>query len=153
MIRVLLVDDQKIIRQGLQVLLEPEADIDIIGTADNGLSAIQQVEELKPEVVLLDIVMPEIDGIAATRVIRNRFPEVKILVLSGHDDPEQLAAAMQAGAQGYLLKNTPAAELAAAIRSVQRGYAQMGPGLVEKMMGAIDAEAARAGAPPPRAPT
>ncbi|MEM9155041.1 MAG: response regulator [Cyanobacteria bacterium P01_F01_bin.33] len=153
MIRVLLVDDQKIIRQGLQVLLEPEADIDIIGTADNGLSAIQQVEELKPEVVLLDIVMPEIDGIAATRVIRNRFPEVKILVLSGHDDPEQLAAAMQAGAQGYLLKNTPAAELAAAIRSVQRGYAQMGPGLVEKMMGAIDAEAAVAAAPVPLAAT
>lgn len=142
MIRVLLVDDQKIIRQGLQVLLEPETDIDIIGTADNGLAAIQQVEAMRPEVVLLDIVMPEIDGIAATRVIRNRFPDIKILVLSGHDDPAQLAAAMQAGAQGYLLKNTPAAELAAAIRSVHRGYAQMGPGLVEKMMGAIETEPA-----------
>ncbi|MEO1134121.1 MAG: response regulator, partial [Cyanobacteria bacterium J06639_1] len=134
-IRVLLVDDQKIIRQGLQVLLEPEADIEIVGTADSGLTAIQQVEALQPQVVLIDIVMPEIDGIAASRVIHKRFPATKILVLSGHDDPAQLTAAMQAGAQGYLLKNTPAAELADAIRSVHRGYAQMGPGLVEKMMG------------------
>ncbi|MEO0852061.1 MAG: response regulator [Cyanobacteria bacterium J06648_11] len=141
-IRVLLVDDQKIIRQGLQVLLEPEVDIEIVGTADSGLTAIQQVEALRPQVVLIDIVMPEIDGIAASRVIHNRFPTTKILVLSGHDDPAQLAAAMQAGAQGYLLKNTPAAELADAIRSVHRGYAQMGPGLVEKMMGAVEAEPA-----------
>lgn len=133
MIRILLVDDQVIIRQGLKALLELEADLQIVASADNGQAAIEKVEALRPDVVLIDIRMPGMDGVAATRIICQCFPETKVLVLSGYDDQAYLAEALQAGARGYLLKDTPAEELAASIRSVYRGYAQIGPGLFEKI--------------------
>lgn len=132
MIRILLVDDQVIIRQGLKALLELEPDLQVVGSADNGQTAIEQVEALQPDVVLIDIRMPEMDGVTATRIICQRA-ETKVLVLSGYDDDRYLADALQAGARGYLLKDTPAEELAASIRSVHRGYAQIGPGLFEKI--------------------
>ncbi len=133
MIRILLVDDQVIIRQGLKALLELAPDLQVVGSADNGQTAIEQVEALQPDVVLIDIRMPGIDGVAATRIICQRFAGTKVLVLSGYDDDEYLADALRAGARGYLLKDTPAEELAASIRSIYRGYAQIGPGLVEKI--------------------
>jgi DNA-binding NarL/FixJ family response regulator len=133
MIRILLVDDQVIIRQGLKALLELQEDLQVVGSADNGQTAIEQVEALQPDVVLIDIQMPGMDGVTATRIICQRFAGTKVLVLSGYDDNEYLADALRAGARGYLLKDTPAEELASAIRSIHKGYAQIGPGLFEKI--------------------
>lgn len=137
MIRVLLVDDQSIIRQGLRVLLELEPDLEIVGDASNGQLAIQQAAELHPDVILMDIRMPEMDGVAATRFICQRFPAIKVLVLTTFDDDQYVAEAMRVGALGYLLKDTPSEELAAAIRAVYKGYAQFGPGIWQKMIAQV----------------
>lgn len=132
MIRVLLVDDQTIIRQGLRSLLEAKPDLQIVGEAENGQIALQQVEILQPDVVLMDIRMPGMDGVAATQSITQNFANTKVLVLTTFDDDEYVSQAMRVGANGYLLKDTPSEELALAIRLVHRGYTQLGPGLLEK---------------------
>ncbi|MEH2315869.1 response regulator transcription factor [Nostoc sp.] len=134
MIKVLLVDDQSLIRQGLKALLELESDIEIVGEAENGEQAINLVAKLQPDVILLDIRMPIMDGVAATREIQKRFVKTKILVLTTFDDDEYVSAAMQNGAMGYLLKDTPSEELAVAIRAVHKGYTQLGPGIVKKLL-------------------
>ncbi|MBN3898985.1 MAG: response regulator transcription factor [Nostoc sp.] len=134
MIKVLLVDDQSLIRQGLKALLELEADIEIVGEAENGEQAINLVAEFQPDVVLLDIRMPIMDGVAATREIKKRFVKTKILVLTTFDDDEYVSAALQNGAMGYLLKDTPSEELAVAIRAVHKGYTPLGPGIVKKLL-------------------
>ncbi|MBW4470333.1 MAG: response regulator transcription factor [Stenomitos rutilans HA7619-LM2] len=132
MIRVLLVDDQTIIRQGLRSLLEAKPDLQIVGEAENGQKALQQVETLQPDVVLMDIRMPGMDGVAATQSITQNFANTRVLVLTTFDDDEYVSQAMRVGANGYLLKDTPSEELALAIRLVHRGYTQLGPGLLEK---------------------
>ncbi|MEM9119974.1 MAG: response regulator transcription factor [Cyanobacteria bacterium P01_F01_bin.56] len=137
MIRILLVDDQTIIRQGLANLLEAQPDLTVVGDAENGQQAVEQVAALyntprQPDVVLMDVRMPEIDGVAATRQICEAFPGVKILVLTTFDDDDYVQQAMRYGAKGYLLKQTPIADLAVAIRAVHQGYTHMGPGLFEK---------------------
>ncbi|MBC1221154.1 response regulator transcription factor [Nostoc sp. UCD121] len=134
MIKVLLVDDQGLIRQGLRALLELEPDLEIVGEAENGEQAINLVAEIQPDVVLLDIRMPIMDGVAATKEIQKRFPKTKILVLTTFDDDEYVSAALQNGAMGYLLKDTPSEELAVAIRAVYKGYTQLGPGIVKKLL-------------------
>ncbi|MCT7951888.1 response regulator transcription factor [Ancylothrix sp. C2] len=134
MIRVLLVDDQNLIRSGLKVVLQTEPDIEIVGEASDGQSAIQKVETLMPDVVLMDIHMPVMDGVTATKIISERFSGVKVLVLTTFDEDEYVADALRCGAMGYLLKDMPTEELAAAIRTVDKGYTQIGPGLVEKIM-------------------
>jgi DNA-binding NarL/FixJ family response regulator len=139
MIRLLLVDDQTIVRQGLKVLLEPQCDFQVVGEADNGQSAIAQAEALQPDVVLMDIRMPMMDGVAATQLICQRFPEIKVLVLSTFDEDEYVSRAMQCGAKGYLLKDTPVDELAQTICAVHKGYTQFGPGLLEKAIVAATA--------------
>ncbi len=134
MIKVLLVDDQNLIRQGLKALLELEPDLEIIGEAENGESAINLIEQLYPDVILMDIRMPIMDGVAATREIHKRFPNIQILVLTTFDNDEYVTAALQNGAMGYLLKDTPSEELAVAIRAVHKGYTQLGPGIVKKLL-------------------
>ncbi len=134
MIRLLLVDDQSLVRQGLHAMLSLEADLEVVGTADNGEVAIQQVEALQPDVVLMDVRMPVMNGKEATTIITQRFPKVQVLVLSTYDDDRDIADAMRAGAKGYLLKDMPSEELAASIRFVARGYTQMAPGLMEKIL-------------------
>jgi DNA-binding NarL/FixJ family response regulator len=134
MIKVLLVDDQGLIRQGLRALLELETDLEIVGEAENGEVAINLVAQLQPDVVLMDIRMPIMDGVAATKEILKRFPHTKILVLTTFDDDEYVKAALQNGAMGYLLKDTPSEELAVAIRAVDKGYSQLGPGIVKKLL-------------------
>jgi DNA-binding NarL/FixJ family response regulator len=134
MIKVLLVDDQSLIRQGLKALLELEPDLELVGEAENGEQAISLVPQLQPDVVLMDIRMPLMDGVAATREIQKRFPGTKILVLTTFDDDEYVTAALQNGAMGYLLKDTPSEELAVAIRAVHKGYTQLGPGIVKKLL-------------------
>lgn len=134
MIRVLLVDDQAIIRQGLKSLLETKPDIQIVGDADNGQTALAQVAALRPEVVLMDIRMPVMDGVTAIQRITQQFPHVKVLVLTTFDDDEYVLQAMRFGARGYLLKDTLSDELAEAIRAIHKGYTHMGPGLFEKTL-------------------
>ncbi|WP_414529926.1 response regulator [Nodularia chucula] len=134
MIKVLLVDDQSLIRQGLKALLELEPDLEIIGEAENGEEAINQSQKLQPNVILMDIRMPIMDGVAATKEIQKRYPEIKILVLTTFDDDEYVKAALENGAMGYLLKDTPSEELAVAIRAVDKGYTQLGPGIVKKLV-------------------
>lgn len=131
-IRVLLVDDQLIIRQGLKSLLEVKLDLEIVGEAENGQQAIAQVETLQPDVVLMDVRMPVMDGVAATRQICQQFSQTRVLVLTTFDDDEYVSQAMRLGARGYLLKDTHSDDLAAAIRAVHKGYTQLGPGLIEK---------------------
>lgn len=137
MIKILLVDDQSLIRRGLKALLSFEADFQIVGEADNGEIAINRVEELQPDIVLMDIRMPIMDGVAATREINQRFPQTKVLVLTTFDDDEYVTQALQYGAVGYLLKDTPPEELAQAIRAVYKGYTQLGPGIGKKIMAQI----------------
>lgn len=149
MIRVLLVDDQNLIRQGLKALLELEPDLQVVGEGENGQSAIALVETLQPDIVLMDIRMPVMDGVAATREICQQFPATKVLVLTTFDDDQYVAEALRYGAMGYLLKDTPSEELAAAIRSVHKGYTQLGPGLVEKIIAKVPTAAPPPPSPPP----
>ncbi len=132
-IRVLIVDDQKMIREVLKALIKLETDIEVVGVAENGQQAIASVEALSPNVVLMDMEMPGINGIDATKEICQRFTEVKVLVLSTFDNQEYVARSLSFGAMGYLLKGTPAKELTDAIRSVYRGYAQIGPGIYQNL--------------------
>ena len=134
MIRLLLVDDQSIIREGLSSLLTAQPDLEVIGEAANGEEAVRQALALNPDVILMDIRMPVMDGVAAIRILKGQAPEIKILVLTTFDDDRYVAEAMAHGADGYLLKDTPSSELAQAIRSVDRGYTQMGPGLFAKTL-------------------
>jgi len=103
-----------------------------VGDVENGQQAIAEVEILQPDVVLMDVRMPVMDGVAATQVICDRFPQSRVLMLTTFDDDEYVSQAMRFGAKGYLLKDTPPDELAAAIRAVYRGYTHLGPGLFEK---------------------
>ncbi|NJN58931.1 MAG: response regulator transcription factor [Leptolyngbyaceae cyanobacterium SL_5_9] len=140
MIQVLLVDDQLIIRQGLRSLLESKPDLKVVGEAENGQQAIEQIELLQPDVVLMDVRMPIMDGVAATRTIGQQFPQTRVLILTTFDDDEYVSRAMQFGARGYLLKDTHSEELAQAIRSVHKGYTQLGPGLFEKVLNNSDVQ-------------
>jgi hemolysin D len=134
MIRILLVDDQKSIRERLKSLLETESDFEIVGMVDNGYDAIEQVKLLLPDVVLMDMEMPEIDGILATKIISHSSLKTRVLVLSSYDSDEYVAKSIQSGANGYLLKGAPPQEIRDAIRFVNRGYMQIAPGLFEKFM-------------------
>lgn len=141
MLNVLIVEDQKLIREGLRALLSLEEDIAIAGEAENGQVALAMLDQLAqselPEVALLDMRMPVMDGVATAAAIGQKYPTIKILVLTTFDDEELIAQAMSVGASGYLLKDTPSEELAAAIRTVAKGYSQFGPGIMQKMLGTL----------------
>lgn len=134
MIGIVLVDDQSLVCQGLTAMLSLEKDLEILGMAHNGQAAIDLVVKKQPDVVLMDVRMPVMDGREATRLIVQQFPKVKVLVLSTFDDDQYIADSIKAGAMGYLLKDMPCEELAQAIRLVHNGYTQLGPGLMEKLI-------------------
>ncbi|MGB7414411.1 MAG: response regulator transcription factor [Thermosynechococcaceae cyanobacterium] len=134
MIRLLLVDDQGIVREGLRSLLDAKPDLEVVGEADNGQQAVEQGLALQPDVILMDVRMPIMDGVAATRTLQEQAPHLKVLVLTTFDEDDYVACAMRHGAKGYLLKDTPSDELAEAIRAVQKGYTHLGPGLFDKVM-------------------
>jgi DNA-binding NarL/FixJ family response regulator len=134
MIQILLVDDQSIIRHGLKSMLEANEDMQVVGEADNGQRALEQIALLHPDLVLMDIRMPVMDGVAATSAILQQYPNVKVLVLTTFDDDEYISQVMRLGAKGYLLKDTEPDELALAIRAVYKGHTQLGPGLFEKAL-------------------
>ncbi|MGG6266361.1 response regulator [Leptolyngbya sp. AN03gr2] len=132
MIRLLLADDQEIFRQGLATMLSVETDLEIAGQAANGQEAIDAAKRLQPHVILMDVQMPICNGVQATQIIRECYPWIRILVLTTFDDDEYILQSLQVGALGYLLKRTPAPEIAAAIRSVAQGYSQLGPTIATK---------------------
>ncbi|HHP7231985.1 MAG TPA: response regulator [Xenococcaceae cyanobacterium] len=125
MIRILLVDDQFLLCEVLKTWLEVEDDFQVIGVAHDGQEGLEQVAKLQPDIVLMDIDMPGMDGLSATEQICDRFPQVKVIFLSGHDDDNYLGKSLRAGAKGYLLKNTTAEELAAKIRSVYQDQSHL----------------------------
>lgn len=135
MIRVLLADDQNLIREGVKALLEQEPDLQVVADVDNGYDAVEQSEELQPDVVLMDLTMPKMDGITATQTICERCPDVRVLVLTASDDALSVKHALQVGARGYLLKNMSPDELANAVRTAYKGFTQLSPGILQKVMG------------------
>lgn len=118
---VFLVDDHRILRDGLKMLLEGQGDIVVCGEASDGRAAVKGAVETKPDVIVMDITMPELNGIDATQQILDQLPETHIIILSVHSDSEHIFRAFQAGAQGYLLKESAGEEVVTAVRTVQRG--------------------------------
>jgi class 3 adenylate cyclase len=120
-IRVLIVDDHAVVRDGLRAFLDVVPDIDVVGEAENGAEALERVRELEPDVVVMDVVMPELDGVAATKALREESPSVHVLALSSFTDDERVLPALGAGAGGFLTKGTSPTEIAEGIRRVYRG--------------------------------
>jgi DNA-binding NarL/FixJ family response regulator len=133
-IRVLIADDHALFRRGLQMVLEAESDIDVVGEAEDGSEAIQKVEETSPDVVLMDVRMPKRTGIEATRTIKDTMPLTKILMLTISDAEADLYEAIKAGASGYLLKEISIDEVANAVRSVQAGQSLISPSMASKLL-------------------
>lgn len=134
MIKILVVDDQNFTRQALQAILETESDFQVVGKATSGAEAIEYLEQTEVDIAIADLEMPEMDGLVLTKILVKRFPETKVIILSSHDDEDNINSAVESGARGYLLKNTSAQEIGDTIRAVQRGYFQLGPGLFEKLL-------------------
>lgn len=132
-IAVLLVDDHTVVRQGLRALLASEEDIEVVGEAENGRQAVALVRKTPPDVVVMDVAMPLLNGLEATRQILKILPRCKILVLTSYGDDECVQQLMQAGAVGYLIKQTAANDLLKAIREVQRGNAFFSPSIAKRL--------------------
>ena len=133
-IKVLLVDDHTILRQGIHALLSREPDIEVVGEACDGLEALDQVARLEPQVVIMDLVMPHMNGLEATRQIRERHPDVRILILSMYDDDEYVREIIQAGASGYVLKRVATEDLVKAIHEVHKGSSFLYPPIAAKLI-------------------
>jgi len=119
--RVLIVDDHPMVAQGIEAILETYDDIEVVGTLANGRELVEQVGPLNPDVVLLDLNMPEVNGLSATEMVLENHPDMRILILSMHDSPEYISTAMNHGARGYILKDVPTDEIRNAIDTVMRG--------------------------------
>jgi DNA-binding NarL/FixJ family response regulator len=133
-IKVLLAEDHKIVREGTRQLLEQSADMQIVGEAADGLEAVRLAGELHPDVVVMDVRLPRLNGIEATRTIAARFPTIRILILSAYDDDSYVFPLLEAGASGYLLKTASGSELAEAIRQVIAGETALSPRITAKLV-------------------
>jgi DNA-binding NarL/FixJ family response regulator len=133
-LHVVIADDHPVFRQGLQALLATDPDITVVGEADTGLHAVELVGELQPDVVIMDLRMPDLDGVAATREISHTSPQVAVLVLTMFDDDDSVFAAMRAGARGYLLKGTNQAGVVRAVHLVGAGGAMFGPAVAQRVI-------------------
>lgn len=142
-VRVLIVDDQELFREGLRTLLSTRDEIEVVGEAANGIQGLVRFRSTRPDVVLMDLHMPELDGVGAIREIRRENPEARILVLTTFDEDQQIFEALRAGAAGYLLKDTPLDRLIEAITTVARGDAFLQPSVASKVV----AELARLSTP------
>lgn len=134
MIRVLIADDHPAFRAGLQLLLTEIDDIDVVGTAENGLDAVRLAQQLAPDVVAMDLRMPDLDGIEATRRLHEHLPDLGVIVLTMFEDDASVFAAMRAGARGYLLKGAEQDEIVRAIRAVAAGEAIFGPAIAQRIV-------------------
>jgi len=133
-IRVLLVDDHAIVREGLRALLETAEDIEIVGEAENGEQAVEAAKTLCPEVVLLDLAMPQLNGVEAARRIASKAPTAKVLILSSYSDAQHVQQAVEAGVAGYLMKESAANDLLAAVRETSKGGASFSPPLFRRLL-------------------
>jgi DNA-binding NarL/FixJ family response regulator len=135
--KVIICDDQAIIRDGLAMLLNLEKDIEVVGQAQDGAEAVAQAAQHQPDLVLMDLKMPGMNGIEATRQIRAKYPAVKVLVLTTYDDDEWVFDAIRAGASGYLLKDTPREEVIKAVKGTVAGKAYVDPAVAGKLLGQV----------------
>ncbi len=133
-LRIFLVDDHAIVREGLRMLINAQPDMEVVGQASDGVTAVEQVQKLRPEVVVMDVSLPQIDGATATERIKQTCPEVRVLALTRHQDGAHLRRLLQAGATGYTLKRMAADELIGAIRKVARGETYLAPPLLEHLL-------------------
>ncbi|HEU4742145.1 MAG TPA: response regulator transcription factor [Meiothermus sp.] len=133
-VRVLLVDDHGVVRQGMKLYLAADSSIEVVGEAKNGQEALSQVEKLEPDVVIMDLLMPVMDGISAIREIKKRFPDVEIVAVTSVLEDKKVVDAVQAGAMGYLLKDTDAAALSEAIHAASRGEVRLHPEAAKRLM-------------------
>jgi len=145
-IRVLLVDDEALVRSGLRMILETAADISVVGDAADGAAAVTQAQAHRPDVVLMDIRMPKVDGLAAARALAKEPRPPKVVVLTTFDTDEYVYAALQAGAAGFLLKDTPPADLIQAVRVVAAGEAMLSPSVTRRLIDQFAAVATPHGA-------
>jgi DNA-binding NarL/FixJ family response regulator len=151
-IRVLLVDEQQIVRQGLTTILKYAPGIDVVGQAKDGLEAIALARELQPDVVLMDLKMPRMGGIPATRQICAELPDTQVIILTTYDTDDLVFEGIKAGARGYLLKDASSESLVEAIRGVVRGESQIAPGVARKVLGEFQRLAVEPSAPAAKAP-
>lgn len=136
-IRVLIADDHTIVREGLTLLLDTFPDLEMVGAASSGAQAIDYCARYDPDVVLMDLVMPDTDGVTAIRVIKQQYPEIRILALTSFDEKNLIQAALEAGAMGYLMKNISALELAEAIRAANIGKSTLAPEAAQALINAV----------------
>jgi NarL family two-component system response regulator LiaR len=141
-IRVLLVDDHAVVREGLRTFLDLQDGIEVVGEAADGVEGVAAAERLRPDVVLMDLVMPRLDGVGAMRELRDRLPGVRVIVLTSFAEDDKLLPAVQAGAAGYLLKNAQPQELARAVRAAHAGEALLDPQVAARLLQSIAQPAA-----------
>jgi DNA-binding NarL/FixJ family response regulator len=142
---VVLADDQRLLREGLRTLLELHPDIRVVGEAGNGLEAQREVARLRPRVVLMDLRMPQCDGVTATQAIKRQWPSTQVLVLTTYDDDELVFRSIEAGASGYLLKDVGSDALADAVRAASRGESPLQPAVARKVLARLRAGSAGLG--------
>jgi len=142
-IRVLIVDDHQVVRQGLRTFLELQEDILVVGEAGDGETAVEMVRQLNPDIVLMDLVMPRLDGISATRQVKSFAAAVKVIALTSFTEDEQVFPAIQAGASSYLLKDVSPDELVEAIRAAYHGEARLHPDIMRKLMDQVATQSTR----------
>ncbi len=146
-IRILLADDHAVLRQGTAELLRHEPDLEVVGEAADGQQAVELAQKLKPDIVIMDVRMPVLSGIEATRHIREAWPAIQVLVLTAHDDDQYVFSLLQAGASGYLLKTAPISALVRAIRQVREGESPLDPAIARKVVVHFSSEHKAAAAP------
>jgi len=132
--RILLAEDHKVVREGTRRLLESQPDFEVVGEASDGIEAVELAKKLKPEIIIMDVSMPRLNGIEATRQIKAIYPNIAILPLTGYDDDEYVFALLEAGAAGYLLKDSSGEELIEAIRQVMTGEPVLHPKIMKKVL-------------------
>ena len=136
-IRVLIADDQRVVREGLRMLVALIDDVEVIGTACDGAEAVRLAETHRPDVILMDLRMPDLDGIAATAQLRERLPAARVLVLTTYADEDAIVPALRAGARGYLTKDASAEQIEAALRAVHAGQTYLDPAVQERLVAAV----------------
>lgn len=134
MIRVLIADDQELIRESLKIVLSAEKDIEVVATVANGVEALEKARRYHPDVILMDIRMPEMDGVECTKRVKEDYPEIHIIILTTFDDDEYIYGALKYGASGYLLKGIAMKELSSSIRTVVEGHAMINPEITSKVV-------------------
>src|SRR4030095_1870834 len=152
-VRVLIAEDHQTVREGLRLILQAQADIEVVGEVGDGRSAIEQAKKLQPDIVLMDVSMPHLNGLKATKELSACCPNVKVLTLTRHKDDGYLQQLLRAGASGYVLKQSPSAELVHAIRSVAAGGQYLDPAVAGKVVGGYVAQTTSKGIAPQAAPS